>query len=158
MKIRRLIVCLLFMGVLLSLIGNCATDKTAYVPIADEEIYGTWINEEEAPQKWILYANGTYEYYIYASDTSPYEGGTFQLYKKWKDDQGNIWYYDYVIPYEHRAGGTRNVQELDRIYRNGKEWVWEYDSEIVGAFDPGTFLAKIDPESARYHVYYRSTE
>ena len=157
MKIKSLITYLLSMGVLLLLIGNCTTDKTAYVPTADEEIYGTWINEEEAPQKVIMYPNGTFEYYIYASDTSPDEELKSQLFKKWKDEQGNIWYYQYLIG-STRSGGTLKAQELDRIYHNGKEWVWEYENEFVGAFDPDKFLTKIDPESVRYYVYYRSAE
>jgi hypothetical protein len=156
MKIRRLIVYLLFMGVLFSLIGNCATDKTAYVATADEEIYGTWINEKEDRQKLVMLPNGTWEYYIYESDTSPCEGGTYQLYKKWKDSEGNIWYYQYAG--STFGSDTANGQELDRIYFTGKEWVWELDMEYVSAFDPDKFPTKIDPESLRYRIYYRSAE
>lgn len=53
-----------YMGVLLSLFNKCATDIAVYVAIADKEIYGTWINEEEDRQKWIVYSNGTWESYI----------------------------------------------------------------------------------------------
>lgn len=155
MKIRKLCVYLLLMVALLFLFGSCATDKMAYRPTDEEEIYGTWINDKQQyPQKIIMFPDMTWESYTYAIDIFPKSWGTYELYKKWEDDQGNIWYHNYNT-YEGYAGSKKHSLELDRIYRKGKEWVWEYEYESVVEFDPGKFFTKINSEGVRYHIFYR---
>jgi hypothetical protein len=160
MKIKRIIIYLLLMVALLFLFGSCATDKMAYRPTDEEEIYGTWINDKQQyPQKMVIFPDMTWEYYTHPYDIFPKAWGTTEFYKKWKDNQWNIWYHTYVT-YEGYSGNKQYSQELDRIYRDGKIWVWEleYKPIVSSGFDPDKFPAKINTESGNYFIFYRYAE
>jgi hypothetical protein len=157
MKIRKLCVYQLLVVVLLFLFGSCATDKVGYRPTDDEEFFGIWINDKQQyPQKFITFPDMTWEYYNHTYDIFPKAWGTAEFYKKWTDNQGNIWYQSYVT-YEGYGGNKQYSQELERIYRDGKVWVLEYIYEPIptSEFDPDKFPAKMDPEHVNYHIFYR---
>jgi hypothetical protein len=134
-----------------------------YVPSEDEELYGTWTNEEYSgyhnpqPQRDVVSADG-YKHFANVADSTPFEERTLQIASKWTDSMGNIWY---------RTFGTFtsgqyircHFQELDKISNAGK--VWEYvrvlllpDAEI----DPENFPSAIDPDDRTYNVRYRAIE
>jgi hypothetical protein len=85
-------------------------------------------------------------------DTVPTESGTFQLAKKWKDGDGNIWYQEnlrvLVGVYKY------NAQQLDRIYKTGK--VLESIFIEVGSFDNKNYPKQLDPKSESYGIFSHS--
>src|SRR5208283_230530 len=84
----------LFALLALSILGGCATGE--YIPKPNEELYGTWINEQNGgniflPQGVVFTADG-YKLYCSLSDSNPCEVGTSWIDSKWTDSEGNIWY------------------------------------------------------------------
>lgn len=136
----------------LGMLSGCAT--RAYAPKANEEIYGTWTRVGERMEKIEMLPDGSWKEYIYAADTKPIAKGTFTLFKKWRDAEGNVWYETNVVETEDPLG-TGNAQELDRISNDGT--TWEYVVEPVGSFGPDKYPTELDPNSAHYRIRYRVT-
>ena len=147
--------------VLLALIQIGGWAQTKYVPKENEEIYGTWINNQDKgdlfhPQKVILTA-GKVVMYFKISDTDPSADGdmTWQIGSKWTDSEGNVWYKTFGT---HLAGMFKgyNWQELDEISKSGT--VWESELNPIGKtdFDSDNYPPKIYPESFHYRILYRS--
>ena len=61
-----------------------------------DEIWCTWINTKyvsgDRPQKLIFNFDGTYATYGTEKSTDALRRGMFQVVKKWKDSEENIWY------------------------------------------------------------------
>jgi len=61
-----------------------------------DEICCTWINTKyvsgNPPQKLIFNYDGTFAHYGTKISTDAFNRGTFQIIKKWKDSEDNIWY------------------------------------------------------------------
>ena len=61
-----------------------------------DEICCTWLNTNyvsgERPQKLMLNFDGTFVTYKTETSTVALERGMFQIVKKWKDSEENIWY------------------------------------------------------------------
>ena len=156
MKIR-----IQFLGVLLIVLamipfGANAQDK--YVPKANEELYGTWTNEQNSkgifhPQKIVSNADG-YKLYTGISDSLAFEEGTMQIDRKWTDSEGNIWYKTFGIVTRGVYKGDR-WQELDKLSKSGN--VWERALTPLGTmeFNPNYFPTKIDPQQEYYRILYR---
>lgn len=136
--------------ILCMMISACT--QRPYKPTPNEQIYGIWVNRDEPLDKIEMYADGSWKSFIYVDDKSPRDTGTFRLYKKWKDKEGNTWYQSNATSLTGIYKG--NMQELDRINAGGD--MWEYIYEPVGAFDPMKYPKVLDPESGNYHRYYRS--
>ncbi len=86
---RMLLVGSLVLVVGVILVGGCAPGK--YMPKTNEELYGTWINEKITPQKNVI-SPGSYKNYTYVTDSSVVSEGTMQIFSKWTDSEGNVWY------------------------------------------------------------------
>lgn len=140
-------------GLLVSLIVGCATGK--YVPKANEELYGTWMNEKtqnhDLIQKIVYDASGWQEY-TKVSDSKALEGGTWSMDSKWTDVQGNIWYKVFCTFTTGWAAGM-DVQVLYKLSNSATtlEWVYKMSSQSSGISYP----SKIDPTSDTYHIFYR---
>ena len=71
-----------------------------YIPKSNEEIYGTWINEDLIPQKIgqkrIYYYWSYGETYRELSSETPAMKWTFTIVNKWKDSEGNVWYKYFI--------------------------------------------------------------
>ncbi len=67
-------------------------NENFYIPKSNEEIYGTWINEDMITQKLIYYYWGYGEIYREVSSETPAVKLTFTIVEKWSDSEGNVWY------------------------------------------------------------------
>ncbi len=70
-----------------------------YVPAVDEELYGTWVNPELSPpsfpQKIVFYPWGLVEQFNMVAATVYDWRGTATIARRWKDADGNTWYWQY---------------------------------------------------------------
>ena len=77
MKTKTLVLILILTFTLLIIAGSCATQKQAYIPKINEELYGTWVNtdydgvRDEPPQKFIHYNWGYTESFGRVTDQHP---------------------------------------------------------------------------------------
>ena len=67
-----------------------------------EKFCGVWANHNYNPiaedqnkpfAKWILNPDGTVVAYDYIDETGPTQTGTYEVVKKWKDENGNYYYH-----------------------------------------------------------------
>ena len=86
-----------------------ASDEKAYVAKENEELYGTWVNEDynssirHAIQEYK--SDGTWIDYQKTTDEIPYEDGTYTITDKWTDSYGDICYkIRWETPYLGRSG------------------------------------------------------
>ena len=108
-----------------------ASDKKAYVAKENEELYGTWVNEEynNSPRSaiWEYKADGTWVIYRKTTDKISYEDGTYTITDKWTEGNGDvcykiIWKTDYLARsgYELRcisnSGSTMEAANSDSDY------------------------------------------
>jgi len=94
---------------ILYILGGCASTGTTtsppagqkefYVPAVDEELFGTWVNEDYRPPsftpKVIIYPWGLVEWFADIQDKVSSWIGTSIVVEKWTDEQGATWYKDY---------------------------------------------------------------
>lgn len=136
------------------LVGGCSPGK--YVAKANEEIYGTWTNEDSAQQKLVISPSG-WLIYAYKDDASEIWGGTGQIMQKWTDSQGAVWYKTFST-ITSGYGGSRGArsQSLYRLTKGGT--VLETQEAVVADYDQKQFPAKIDSSDRdNYRMYFRST-
>ena len=73
-----------------------ASDKKAYVATENEELYGTWVNEDynSSPRSAIheYKANGTWVVYRKTTDEISYKDGTYTITDKWTESNGDVCY------------------------------------------------------------------
>ena len=155
MKTRILVSIMILVLAVMVIAGSCATkkeivaEKEFYVPKFDEEINGTWINEEynssEYPGKYKLYMWGYWESFHSFDSEKTQTKGTFTIVNKWTDSEGNIWYKTYT-----RYSTRRRINyELDKISNNGNTWEW-----VSTTVDFPT-ESDMHPGFQKYHIYYR---
>jgi hypothetical protein len=133
-----------------------------YTPKPNEEIYGTWVNEEMNPPKTVNNPDGTFADYFPASYSKPYEGGNKEIVKKWADSEGSV-YYDTYETFTFGAGmvGTKS-QCLNKVSKSGTvlEMMWV----LVSEFGPDKFPSTLDTKSGNsfntqgYLIFYRAKE
>ena len=133
--------------VLLSMTPLGVIAQDMYVPKANEELYGTWINEKMDPPKTVQTTEG-YHDYAKVSDTIPYLTGPEKIVKSWTDSEGNVWYQTYSEEF-----GAK-YQTLQKVSKNGT--VREMVAELVAEFDPKWFPTKVDSKGYYYHIWYRA--
>lgn len=158
---RKLLGFFAFLVVLLALVGALGFGQEKYTPKPNEEINGTWVNDEMMPPKVVINPDGSFAYYFPASYSKPYQGWKSEIVKKWTDSEGNIYYetYDTLI-----FGGTMEhtkFQCLKKVSKSGAvlEWNWVTVSE----FRPEKFPSALDPtksvvDVAGYLIYHRATQ
>ncbi len=132
--------------------GILACSPARYVPKANEEYYGTWVSETFHPQKVVLFADGTFEEYLYPADDSPYYKGTFEIKSKRVEKDGTIWYKSLMIPSNTFYKG-RKILELCRITQAGRSR--ESITEEVREYDAKLFPPEMDPKSTWYRAHTR---
>ncbi len=147
---------ILFAGTIALLTVACA--PKAYVPKANEEFYGTWINEKTINdghiQKKISNADGNLDFFN-VSDTKALFEDRQEIDSKWTDSEGNIWYKIHGTVSAGLYVGTK-WQELDKLSKSAT--IWEYVYAIVPQFDPKLYPTRIDPSGPNYRVFYRSQQ
>lgn len=118
----------------------------------EDLFYGTWVNEDAAPQKTV-HVPGVFMNYALLSDSSPFEQGTVQIISSWKDSEGNVWYKT-VSTFTTGSGKGTMDQELQKISKSGT--VLEYEWTYVGEYNPSKFPSRVDSSDGRYFIYYRA--
>jgi hypothetical protein len=151
---------LMALAVLLAAIPPVAFGQEKYVPKPDEELYGTWVNEEMNPPKTVIGPDGTFADYFPATYNKPFRGGTVEIFKKWTDSEGNV-YYDTFDTFTSGMGVQgMKTQSLRKVSKSGTvlEWSWAAVSE----FGPEKFPSTIDTNSQHdvsgYFIYNRAKE
>ena len=127
--------------------GHCYAQN--YVPTANEEFYGTWINDKTINaghiQKKISTPGGNKDY-LEVSDSVPVFEDEQQVYAKWTDTEGNIWYKIFGTVKAGAYKGTK-WQELDKLSKSAT--VWEYVFAIVSDFNPNSYPTKVVPKGTQ---------
>ncbi len=131
--------------------------ESKYVPKSDEELYGTWTNEQYYgegdvwhPQRVVVTADG-YVGYNKLSDLVPMFIWKLWIDSKWTDADGNIWY-------RVRGMGAGKYDKSQELYKLSKsatvmERAFVY---VFGDYDASKYPTKIDPNELRYRVLYRA--
>ena len=143
---------LLIWSVALFIVPPAAMAQDKYIPKADEEIYGTWINAQltRAPFQKMVIAAGKLKHYLRLSDSVPYDEATLQIVSRWTDSEGNVWYRTYG------AYKGYNFQELDKLSDSGTVWEGEFMSlGFNGKYDPELFPKEFHPASSNHGISYR---
>lgn len=165
MKTIMMILAVLLSFLTLILLGSCGAGK--YVPKANEEIYGTWINEKYgtidsttptySPQKEIIDASGYTAYLLISGN--PTEKGPETIVSKWTDSEGNIWYKTFgtaSVSNPRVEGGVLRLQSLQKLSKSAtvRECMFFWHSKSV----PDNYPTRIDITSDQYRVFYRAKE
>jgi len=141
--------------------GALGFGQEKYTPKPNEEIYGTWVNDDMMPPKTVSSPDGTFSDYFPASYGKPYEGGKSEIVKTWTDSEGNV-YYDTDDTFTF--GGTMEltkIQSLKKVSQSGTvlEWNWIAVSEFGSEkFPPAIDPTKNQHDVAGYFIYHRAKE
>jgi hypothetical protein len=150
-----------FLVILLGVCGALGFGQETYTPKPNEEIYGTWVNDEMMPPKVVINPDGSIEYYFPASYSKPYQGWKSEIVKKWTDSEGNVYYETYdTLTFGGTMEHTR-FQCLKKVSKSGTvlEWNWV----TVSKFGPEKFPPALDPtknavDVSGYLIYSRAKE
>ena len=149
MKTRMLVTIFILLLAVLIIAGSCATQKQAYIPKPNEEIYGTWVNTDYngvgKGQKYILYRWGYAEAFRLVTDQYVNYPCVFHLMDKRTDSEGSILY---KVTWQFK-GDTKIIFQLTKINENegSYERVWSY-KDFPSESD-------LTPEHVHYAIYYR---
>ena len=158
---RKLVVFFASVVILLALFGALGFGQEKYIPKPNEEIYGTWVNDEMMPPKTVNNPDGTFADYFPASYSKPYEGGKSEIVKKWTDSEGDVYYDTYDTMTFGSTMELTKFQCLKKVSKSGTvlEWNWV----TVSDFGPEKFPSTLDPaknehDVAGYLIYYRAKD
>ncbi len=90
MKTRIVTLCIILIIMVFTAVEIYGENENFYIPKSNEEIYGTWINEDMRLQKSIYYYWGYGEEYREVSNETPAWKMTFTIVEKWSDSKGNV--------------------------------------------------------------------
>jgi hypothetical protein len=162
-KISSLTLVLLFASILLSALGCVAVGG---IMIVDHVIYrksldmykGTWTNSDydQVNTKIAKIKNkGKHKFSKFKSNSDKKAStiGRYYMMETWEDDEKNLWYKAKIFNINDISlipGIRRETFELGKLNETGTilEIVWS----------PEDYPDTLDPEDARYGVYYRDTE
>ncbi|MGA2614686.1 MAG: hypothetical protein ABSG38_14705 [Spirochaetia bacterium] len=157
---RKLVVLFASLVILLVMFGALGFGQEKYIPKPNEEIYGTWVNEQMNPPKTVNNPDGTFADYFPASYSKPFRGGTTEIFKKWTDSEGSV-YYDTFDTFTSGMGiQGMKTQCLKKVSKSGTvlEWNWVAVSEFGPEKFPSTLDTKSEHDIAGYFIYYRAKE
>ena len=157
MKTRALVSILILALAVVIIAGSCATEKKAYVAKENEELYGTWINEDYNNTTGIIrhYAkeirnpDGTFALYLNEFDTKPYMIGKSIITDSWTDSEGNIWFKEEYYIGAYFEGKKVSEYRLTKISNSGRTLEGVDNAAIAG------YPTEIDPTNSWYHILYR---
>jgi hypothetical protein len=113
-----------------------------------DEICCNWVNTNyvsgDRPQKLMFNFDGTFVTYNTKTSTEALQRGTFQIVKKWKDSEENIWY---KIKMQNPKYGTK--YKLAKVSNDGDKL------EFVCKSDK--YPAEIDKNEPEYCNYLRAS-
>jgi len=137
----------------LVLLGGCGPGE--YTPKANEELYGTWVNEKTG-LKLVWSPDGSFsDYSLSSTANTPVGGGKWKIRRKWNDSEGNVFYETFAtFTFGNWEGSDANgttLKYLEKVSKSGsvleRNW-W---------FTTSDFPKAIDPKGA-YFIYYRAKE
>jgi len=129
--------------------GSCAMgQETVKAPI--EPLYGSWVNPDfnaggKQYPKITIRPDGTAEIYGH-TDISEGLKGEYTIIDSWIDSDGNK-YYKVRASLPYGGGWFSNLYELWRLN--------ETDTVFEKFWDGYGYPTEMDPEHARYGIYYR---
>ena len=151
MQTRTFVLILILVLAVMIIAGSCATQKQAYIPKINEELYGTWVNTDydgvydESPQKFIHYNWGYTESFGLVTAQYPNIRRVFYIMDKWTDSEGIIWY---KVTWQLR--GSPNMR-FYIVKINVKEGSWE----DIWSYKDFPSESDLTPEHVKYEIYYR---
>ena len=111
-----------------------------------DQICHTWVNIKyvagDRPQKIMLSNDGQFVTYDKKTSIEALQRGMFQIIKKWKDSEENMWYQ---IKMQNPKVGTK--YKLARINKDG--------DKLEFVCKPDKFPAEIDKNDPDYCLYIR---
>jgi opacity protein-like surface antigen len=149
--VNKGMVLIVVLVVLMAASGYAQTSD--YIPKANEELYGTWTNENMSPQKTVNFAGGCKDFDL-LSDSVSFGGGTEQIASTWKDSEGNIWYKTFDKGTAGGAYAGYKWQALQKLSKSGT--VREFEVKRVSEFDPNSYPTRVDAKDSSYKIYYRA--
>ncbi len=155
---RKLMLLVGSLMILLFVSGASGFGQEKYIPKPDEELYGTWINEQMNPPRMVRSPDGSFAGYFPATYSKPFQGGESEIFRKWTDSEGSV-YYETFDTFTFGSPMFNKTQDLWKVSKSGK--VLEMIRLVVGDFRPDrfpTFDTKIDHMSTEYFIYYRANE
>jgi len=143
--------------ILLIALGVPIFGQEKYTPKPNEELYGTWVNDK-MNEKMVMNPDGSFADYYPASYNKPYQGGKSEIFKKWTDSEGNVFYNTYVTIIFGSPG--YKTQDLCKVSKSGTvlEMQWVGVSDFGPEKFPSAFDAKTQSEIMGYFIYYRAKE
>jgi len=136
---------------------SCAS--TRYVPKADEELYGTWTNDQLSEYKKVVFAMDSAKWYYSGTSSEAAIEAKLDITAKWTDSEGNTWYKGVGTITGGSMGDAGTV--LVMLYRLSKsaavlELVYSFPSNEQELKNP-VYPKTIDPKAyAGYGYYNRS--
>ncbi len=109
MRTRLLLVGAAVLLLALALVGGLAIARNQQ---SADPFYGTFINEEMSPQKWVTFPGG-FKSYVLATDRLPADEATERVVERWRDPDGSRWYRTLAVM------GTRRLRTLQRLSSDG---------------------------------------
>ena len=147
MKSKPLVLLSILFFAVLIVLGSCATSQNPDKMVF-EKFCGTWANQdyEGRPRaKYIINPDGTLVWYHYLVKTGPTAVGTYTVERRWKDDDGNSFYYVKV----YKVTSDLTLYELWKIDKYTSVWEQQYSNiDYPDAIDP-------KDKHTDYRIYYR---
>jgi len=132
----------------------CGCGPSKYAAKADEELYGTWVNDGIKFQKMVVSVGGT-KVYLDLADAKPILESQDQIIAKWKDTEGNIWYKTYASWIAGQLKGTK-TQYLWKISSGGSQI--DLAGEFVKDFNEKNFPASLRGAPMGDHRSYQRSQ
>ena len=149
MKTRTIVSIFILVLAVMVIAGSCATQKQAYIPKPNEELYGTWVNTDydgvEEVQKFINYNWGYTESFELVTDQYVGARSAFYIMDKWTGSEGIIWY---KVTWQFR--GSPNMR-FYLVKINDTEGSWEQ----VWSYKDFPSESDLTPEHVQYDIWYR---
>lgn len=153
MKVRMLLLAQIL--VWLAFFQGIAWAQEEFTPSENEELYGTWTNEQTFPPQLVENPDGTFEEHSPIANPKAFRRGTIKIVKKWTGSDGCIYYYS-LDTTTSGADRGRRIKALWKISELGK--VLEVVRRITASseFDPKGMPTEIDPKEPYYQIFTRS--
>jgi hypothetical protein len=124
-----------------------------YIPLANEELFATWLNVNMALQKTVN-LNGEIKDYMFKDDSSTYQEATEQIASKWTDSDGNIWYQTFGTMTSGPYKGIK-YQDLHKLSKDATVNEFQFKAPVF-SFSPNGYPKELDSSNSNYRIYYRA--
>jgi hypothetical protein len=158
---KRIVVAVVLVVLLAASAYAQTTDSEKYVPKPNEELYGTWVNEQNSGEdlyeaQKVVVSVDAYRIYRKVSDSVPGEEGPMEIVAKWSDSEDNVWYKTRGTDASGIYQGMR-WQELDKLSKHGTVWERALNRRGSGQFNDD-YPTEIYPKNVYpfYRILFRA--